>query len=55
MISVQSALARLDEVARGEDNTVPVILDCVEANCTLGEICQVFRGVFGDQQELGGF
>ncbi|PKB64979.1 MAG: methylmalonyl-CoA mutase [SAR202 cluster bacterium Io17-Chloro-G2] len=53
--AVQAALARLDEVARGEENTVPVILECVEANCTLGEICQVFRGVFGDQQELAGF
>ena len=53
--AVQAALARLDEVARGDGNTVPVILECVEANCTLGEICQVFRGVFGDQQESSGF
>ena len=53
--SVQAALARLEDVARSTNNTVPVILECVEANCTLGEICQVFRGVFGDQQEIAGF
>lgn len=53
-IGVEKALARLEEVARGDDNTVPVILECVEANCTLGEICQVFRGVFGEQQEMVG-
>ena len=52
--AVQAALARLEEVARSDDNTVPVILECVEANCTLGEICQVFRGVFGEQQEIAG-
>ncbi|MCH7712418.1 MAG: methylmalonyl-CoA mutase family protein [Chloroflexi bacterium] len=53
--AVQAALARLEEVARSDDNTVPVILECVEANGTLGEICQVFRGVFGEQQEMAGF
>ena len=52
--AVTAALARLDDVARSGDNTVPVILESVEANCTLGEICQVFRGVFGEQQEMAG-
>ncbi len=51
---IQALLGRLEEVARGDDNTVPVILECVEANCTLGEICQVFREVFGEQQEIAG-
>ena len=53
--AVRLALVRLEEVARSDDNTVPVILECVEANGTLGEICQVFRGVFGEQQEMAGF
>ena len=52
---VKAALARLDEVARGTGNTVPVILECVESYCTLGEICQVFRDVFGEQQEIVAF
>ena len=53
--AVQNALKRLEEVARSEENTVPVILECVEGYCTLGEICDVFRGVFGEQQEMTGF
>ena len=47
---VKASLARLEEVARSSDNTVPVTLECVENYCTLGEICQVFRNVFGEQQ-----
>jgi methylmalonyl-CoA mutase N-terminal domain/subunit len=45
---VQRLLARLEEVARSEENTMPVILECVEAYCTIGEICDVFRKVFGE-------
>ena len=52
---VQMALKRLEEAAHSEENTVPVILECVERDCTLGEICDVFRGVFGEQQEMAGF
>ncbi len=48
----EAALGRLAEVARGTDNTVPAILECVESYCTLGEICQVFREVFGEEQGL---
>ncbi len=51
----KKALARLEEAARGEENTVPVILECVESYCTLGEICDVLRGVFGEQQEVMAF
>ena len=46
---VMAALDRLVLVAQSEENTVPAILECVEAYCTLGEISQVFRGVFGEQ------
>ena len=51
---VTSALSRLEAVAKGEDNTVPAILECVESYCTLGEICQVFRAQFGEQQGMAG-
>ena len=50
--AARRSLARLDEVARSDENTVPAILECVESYCTLGEICDVFRGVFGEQREL---
>ncbi len=46
----KAALARLQEVARTDENTIPVTLECVENLCTLGEICQVFRDEFGEQQ-----
>ena len=49
---VQATLKRLDEVARGTENTMPAILECVEAYATLGEISDVFRDVFGIQQEF---
>ena len=47
---VQAALKRMEQVAQTDENTVPAILECVESYCTLGEICQVFRGVFGEQE-----
>ena len=53
--AVERSLARLDEVARCDDNTVPAILECVEAYCTIGEICDVFRAAFGEQGELMAF
>ncbi len=52
---VRESLARLADVAKGNDNTVPAILECVESYCTLGEICEVFRGVFGEQEGVAAF
>ena len=45
-----AALQRLQAVAVGTDNTVPVILECVESYATVGEIADVFRSVFGEQR-----
>ena len=52
---VKRSLSRLEEVARSDENTVPAILECVESYCTLGEISDVFRGVFGEQREFATF
>ena len=49
---VAQALNRLKEVASSKENTVPAFIDCVEAYATLGEICDVLRGVFGEQEEI---
>ena len=49
---VTQALNNLKEVASGKGNTMPVFIDCVEAYATTGEICDVLRGVFGEQQEF---
>ena len=53
--NVEATLGRLREVASGTDNTVPAILECVEAYATVGEIADVFREVFGDQGEFTPF
>jgi len=45
---VQTLLTRLRETAQGEANLLPIILECVEAYATLGEICGVLREVFGE-------
>ena len=50
----QAALDRLKTIASGSDNTVPAILECVEAYATVGEIADVFRGIFGEQQDTSG-
>ena len=52
--AARAALDRLDDAARSSENTVEAIIECVEAYATVGEIADVFRGVFGEQRELGG-
>jgi methylmalonyl-CoA mutase N-terminal domain/subunit len=49
---VTQALNNLKEVASGKGNTMPAFIECVECYATLGEICDVLRGVFGEQQEF---
>ena len=45
--AVRAALAVLRETARGRDNLLPVILVCVRAYATIGEICATLRECFG--------
>jgi methylmalonyl-CoA mutase N-terminal domain/subunit len=47
---VQEALAYVRETAGGEGNLVPPTLEAVRAYATIGEICDVLRGVFGEYQ-----
>jgi methylmalonyl-CoA mutase N-terminal domain/subunit len=49
---VQHLLKLLDEAARSNANLVPVLIECVENYVTNGEICDVLRGVFGEQREF---
>ncbi len=37
--------------AEGEANTMPLILDCVKSYCTVGEISDAMRDVFGTYEE----
>nr|HID57787.1 methylmalonyl-CoA mutase [Desulfobacterales bacterium] len=47
-IAVDAALKKLKKCAEGNENLMPVILECVRNYATLGEICDVLRGVFGE-------
>jgi methylmalonyl-CoA mutase N-terminal domain/subunit len=48
---VRERLAALERAARGSENLMPYILDAVREYATLGEICGVFREVFGEYRE----
>ena len=48
--TVQETLEYVKEVAKGEGNLVPPCLEAVRAYGTVGEICDVLRGVFGEYQ-----
>jgi len=49
--AVAAALAELATAAKGTDNLMPHILTAVKTYATLGEIADVFRGVFGKHTE----
>ena len=53
--AVEATLRRLEAVAQGTDNTVPAILECVEAYATVGEVSDVLRNAFGEQTEFTPF
>lgn len=48
---LKQRLEALRQAALGSDNLMPFILDAVRAYGTLGEICDVLRGVFGEYRE----
>jgi methylmalonyl-CoA mutase N-terminal domain/subunit len=49
--AVASALAQLETAANSTENLMPHILAAVKTYATLGEIADVFRGVFGKHTE----
>jgi len=49
--AVARTLDALWRGAAGDDNTMPLILDCVRAYCTVGEISDALREVFGTYEE----
>ncbi len=50
--AVQRQLARVREAAQGNDNLMPILIDVVKAEATLGEICDALREVFGEYQQV---
>jgi methylmalonyl-CoA mutase N-terminal domain/subunit len=47
---VSELLTRLDTAARGSENLLPLFINCVEHNLTLGEMCNVLRHTWGEFQ-----
>jgi methylmalonyl-CoA mutase, N-terminal domain len=50
-LKVERNLEKLRKAAEGEENLMPIILDCIHSYATLGETCQVLRDVFGEYRE----
>jgi methylmalonyl-CoA mutase N-terminal domain/subunit len=45
---VESILRALNETASTDNNLIPVIIDAVKAEISLGEISDILREVFGE-------
>jgi methylmalonyl-CoA mutase N-terminal domain/subunit len=48
---VKTDLEKLKKVAQGDANLMPHILRCAEDYCSIGEICDVLREVWGEYKE----
>jgi methylmalonyl-CoA mutase N-terminal domain/subunit len=45
---VDELLARLKDAALGTQNLLPLFIECVDNDITLGEICNTLRGIWGE-------
>jgi methylmalonyl-CoA mutase N-terminal domain/subunit len=43
-------LVSLARAAESDDNLMPLLIECIEADLTLGEICGQLRDVWGEYQ-----
>ena len=50
---VAAALAALDVAAKSSENLMPLIVDAVRNDCTVGEIAGTLKKTFGEHQEQG--
>jgi methylmalonyl-CoA mutase N-terminal domain/subunit len=46
-----AAVKRVEDTAKGSGNLMPVIVEAIEANATVGEISDAMRHVYGEYQE----
>ena len=52
-IKAAALMSLVERTARGSENLMPVFIECVENDVTLGEICNVLRGVWGEYAAQG--
>ena len=50
-VRARRALDELKRAADSGENTMDKVLECVKAGSTMGEICDVFRAVYGEYRE----
>jgi len=53
--ATETALTRLGEAARTDENLIPLIIDAVRAEATEGEIIGALKEVFGEYREAPRF
>ena len=46
---MEASLAKLKAAASGAENIMPALIECASAYATLGEMCDVLKGIFGTQ------
>ena len=46
---------RIEKAAEGDENLMPHFIEAAKAKATLGEMCDVLRGVFGEYREGSDF
>lgn len=51
--AVKSRLEKVGEACAGNENVMEPLVDAVKAYATLQEVCDVFRGVFGEYRDPG--
>jgi methylmalonyl-CoA mutase N-terminal domain/subunit len=44
----KKALANLEKVSTTSENVMPTVIEAVKAQATVGEVCDVWRKVFGE-------
>lgn len=49
---VSALRGQLESAARGSENLMPIIVECVDNDVTLGEVCNTLRGVFGEYRPV---
>jgi len=52
---VARCLGRLADAARSTENTMPILVECAHAYCTLGEMMETLKSAFGEYREAAFF
>ncbi len=51
----EASIRAIEKAAEGDDNLMPGFIEAAKAKVTLGEMCDVLRGVFGEYREGSDF